>query len=75
MAHAEELINFIYAKGLTWSLPSGTLTFWALNRPGQKSTLDLTPTDAPTSLVKCERYKDNFGSDHRAIYSEWDMRV
>jgi ribonuclease HI len=75
MAHAEELINFIHLWGLSWSLPSGTPTFWSLSRPGQKSTIDLTLTDTPMSLVKCELYKDNFGSDHRATYSEWDMRV
>lgn len=75
MAHAEELINFIYARSLTWSLPSGTPTYWALNRPGQKSTLDLTLTNTPTSLIRCELYKDNFGSDHRGTYSEWNIQV
>jgi endonuclease/exonuclease/phosphatase (EEP) superfamily protein YafD len=68
--HADELVNFIHARGLTWTLPSGTPTFWALNKPGQKSTLDLTLTDAPLCLIKSELYKDNFRSDHRATYSE-----
>jgi endonuclease/exonuclease/phosphatase (EEP) superfamily protein YafD len=75
MAHAEELINFIHARGLSSSVPSGTPTYWSLNRPGQRSTIDLTLTDTPGSMVKCELYRDNFGSDHCATYSEWDIRV
>ena len=31
--------------------------------------------DSPTLLVKCGLSKDNYGSDHRATYSEWHMRV
>ena len=75
MVHAEELINFVHAKGLSSSLPSGTPTYWAFNRPGQKSTIDLTLTDTPGSMVRCELYRDNFGSDHSASYSEWKMGV
>jgi hypothetical protein len=75
MAHADKLINLIYGRSLSWCFSCGTPTFWAFNRPGQKSTLDLTLIDASTLLVKCELYKDSLKSDHRATYSEWDMRV
>ena len=75
MIHADELINYIHAKGLSCTLPRGIPTFWAFNRAGQRSTLDLTLTDSPTLLTKCGLYKDNFGSDHRATYSEWQMGV
>ena len=75
MAHAEELVNFIHAQGLFSCLPSGTPTYWSLSRPGQRSTIDLTLTNTPDSMVKCELYKDNFASDHCATYSEWDIQV
>lgn len=75
MAQAEELINFIHARGLSSSLPSGTPTYWSLSRPGQRSTVDLTLTDTPDSMVECDLYRDNFGSDHCATLSGWDIRV
>lgn len=75
MAHAEELINFIHAQGLSSCLPSGIPTYWSLSRPGQRSTIDLTLTNTPDSIVKCDLYRDNFASDHCATYSEWDIRV
>lgn len=34
MVHADELINFIHARGLSWTLPSSTPTFWAFNKLG-----------------------------------------
>ena len=75
MTHAEELINFIHTHDLQWCLPSGTPTYWSLSRPGQRSTIDLTLTNARENLVKCELYEDNFGSDHRATCSEWKMTL
>jgi hypothetical protein len=45
MVHAEELINFIHAYALQWCLPRGIATYWSHNRPGQRSTIDLTLTN------------------------------
>ncbi|OQD68798.1 hypothetical protein PENANT_c289G03721 [Penicillium antarcticum] len=55
-------------------LPRGTATFWALNNPGQNSTIDQTVTDRPDLLIKCHLYHENYGSDHRATYSEWNLQ-
>jgi Endonuclease-reverse transcriptase len=75
MTHAEELINFIHAHDLQWCLPGGTPTYWSFSRPGQRSTIDLILSNTIQNLVKYELYDDNFESDHRAIYSEWDTVV
>jgi hypothetical protein len=53
----------------------GIPTFWSLSRPVRISTIDLTLTNPPTRLIKCHLYEDDFGSDHRATYSEWNLRV
>ncbi|KAJ5135375.1 uncharacterized protein N7515_004653 [Penicillium bovifimosum] len=55
-------------------LPRGTATYWALNNPGQNSTIDQTVTNSPSLLVKCHLYHENYGSDHRATYSEWNLQ-
>lgn len=75
MVHAAELINFIHAHALQWCLGKGNPTYWAYNRPGQNSTIDLTLTNEQWRLVKCGLYHDNYGSDHRAILSEWCMHL
>jgi Endonuclease-reverse transcriptase len=59
---------------MQWCLPSGTPTYWSLSRTGTSSTLDLTLTDAPERIIKCHLYHDNYGSDHRGTYSEWNLQ-
>ncbi|MDN6151981.1 MAG: hypothetical protein L0I91_11275, partial [Yaniella sp.] len=71
---AGDLIEFLQSHNLHSCLPRGTATYWALNNPGQNSTIDLTVTDKPERLVKCHLYHENYGSDHRATYSEWDLQ-
>lgn len=71
---ASELINFFQAHGLYSCLPRGTATFWPFNDPGKSTTIDQTVTNRPDLLVKCHLYHENYGSDHRATYSEWDLR-
>ncbi len=71
---AEELINFFQTYHLQWCLPRGIPTFWSLSHPGKASVLDLTLTDNPNKLIKCQLYHDNYGSDHRGTYSEWDLQ-
>jgi hypothetical protein len=71
--HAEELVSFFYKHGLQLCLPRGTPTYWSMSYPGSNSTIDLTVTDAPESLIKCHLYHDHYGSDHRAVYSEWSL--
>ncbi|OQE00248.1 hypothetical protein PENVUL_c055G06446 [Penicillium vulpinum] len=71
---ASELINFFQAHGLHSCLPRGTATFWPFNDPGKSTTIDQTVTNRPDLLVKCHLYHENYGSDHRATYSEWDLR-
>lgn len=73
-AQAEELINFFQAYQLQWCLPKDTPTYWSASFPGKASVLDLTLTDDPAKLIKCQLYLDNYGSDHRGTYSEWDLR-
>ncbi|EED11753.1 conserved hypothetical protein [Talaromyces stipitatus ATCC 10500] len=73
-AQAEELINFFQEYQLQWCLPPGTLTYWSPSHLGKTSVLDLTLTNDPTTLIKCQLYHDNYGSDHRGTYSEWDLR-
>ncbi|KAJ5642550.1 reverse transcriptase [Penicillium lividum] len=72
--HAGDLIEFLQSHNLHSCLPRGTATYWALNNPGQHSTIDLTVTDQPERLVKCHLYHENYGSDHRATYSEWNIQ-
>ena len=71
---ASELINFFQAHGLHSCLPRGTATFWPFNDPGKSTIIDQTVTNRPDLLVKCHLYHENYGSDHRATYSEWDLR-
>ncbi|KAI3094034.1 hypothetical protein CBS147333_10045 [Penicillium roqueforti] len=72
---ASDLIAFFQTNRLHGCLPRGTATFWALNDPGQNSTIDQTVTDNPDLLVKCHLYHENYGSDHRATYSEWNLQA
>lgn len=46
-----------------------------MNNPGQNSTIDQTVTDRPDLLNKCQLYHENYGSDHRATYSEWNLQA
>jgi hypothetical protein len=71
---ASDLIDFFQTHNLRSCLPRGTTTYWALNNPGQNSTIDQTVTDSPERLMKCHLYHDNYGSDHRATYSEWNLQ-
>ncbi|GMG17056.1 unnamed protein product [Aspergillus oryzae] len=71
--HAEELVTFFHKHGLQPCLPRGTPTYWSMSYPGSNSTIDLTVTDTPESLIKCHLYHDHYGSDHRAVYSEWSL--
>ena len=71
---ASDLIDFFQTHNLQGCLPRGTATYWALNNPGQNSTIDQTVTDSPGLLVKCHLYHENYGSDHRATYSEWNLQ-
>lgn len=32
-------------------------------------------TDRPDLLIKCHLYHENYGSDHRATYSEWSLQA
>lgn len=70
---ASELIDFFQSHGLRGCLPRGTATFWSLSHPGRNSIIDQTVTDRPDLLVKCHLYHENYGSDHRATYSEWNL--
>lgn len=73
LEHAEELVTFIHAHGLHHGLPHGTPTYWSLSRPGTSSSIDLMLTDAPERIIRCRIYNDNYGSDHRGTYCEWDL--
>ena len=68
--HASDLITFFQTHNLSSCLPRGTATYWALNNPGQNSTIDQTVTDRLDLLIKCQLYHENYGSDHCATYSE-----
>ena len=72
---ASDLITFFQTYSLSSCLPRGTATYWALNNPGQNSTIDQTVTDRPDLLIKCQLYHENYGSDHRATYSEWNLQA
>ena len=72
---ASDLVTFFQTYNLSSCLPRGTATYWALNNPGQNSTIDQTLTDRPDLLIKCELYHENYGSDHRATYSEWNLQA
>jgi ribonuclease HI len=72
---ASDLITFFQTYNLSSCLPRGTATYWALNNPGQNSTIDQTVTDRPDLLNKCQLYHENYGSDHRATYSEWNLQA
>jgi ribonuclease HI len=72
---ASELIGFFQTHSLRGCLPRGTATFWPLNDPGKSTTIDQTVTNRPDLLVKCHLYHENYGSDHRATFSEWSLRT
>ncbi|EED16651.1 zinc knuckle domain protein [Talaromyces stipitatus ATCC 10500] len=61
-SQAEELINFFQTYKLQYLL-------------GKASVLDLTLTNDPAKLMKCQLYWDNYGSDHCRTYSEWDLQL
>lgn len=61
--------------GLHSYLPRGTATYWSLSDPGRNSTIDQTITNRPDLLIKCHLYHENYGSDHRATYSEWKLQA
>jgi hypothetical protein len=69
---ASELINFFQTHNLHRCLPRGTATFWPLNDPGNSTTIDQMVTNRLDLLVKCHLY--HYESDHRATYSEWNVR-
>lgn len=70
---ASDLITFVQTLNVQSCLP-GTSTYWALNNPGQNSTIDQTVTDRPELLVRCHLYHENYGSEHCATYSEWNLQ-
>jgi ribonuclease HI len=72
---ANDLITFFQEHNLQGCLPRGTATFWPLNDPGKSTTIDQTVTDRPDLLVRCYLYHENYGSDHRATYSEWSLKA
>ncbi|THC88349.1 hypothetical protein EYZ11_012208 [Aspergillus tanneri] len=72
---ASELINFFQANSLHGCLPRGTATLWSLSDTERNSTIDQTVTNRPDLLIKCHLYHYNYGSDHRATYSEWNLRA
>jgi hypothetical protein len=72
---ATELIDFFQTHNLQGCLPRGTPTFWSLNKLGRTSTIDQTVTDNPYRLIKCHLYHENYGSDHCATWSEWDLQA
>ncbi|KAF7118717.1 hypothetical protein CNMCM5793_008337 [Aspergillus hiratsukae] len=72
---ASELIAFFQDHNLHSCLPRGTATFWPLNSPGKSTTIDQTVSDRPDLLIRCHLYHDNYGSDHRATYSEWSLKA
>lgn len=51
------------------------LTCYASNKADSRTTLDLTLSSIPNQLVKYELLDQNYGSDHRAIYSKWNIEV
>ena len=73
-AQAGELVNFFQTYRLQWCLPRGEPTYWSPSRPGKTSVLDLTLTNDTAKLIKCQLYHNNYGSDHRGTYSEWDLQ-
>lgn len=75
MLHAKGLVNFTQTHGLQSCLPRAISAYWSTCRLGQRSTLDLTLSNFPGSLIKCGLYDDNFGSDPRATASEWQIHV
>ena len=74
LRYSEELLQFIHEGQLQAGLPRGTPTYWSLSKPGMTSTIDLTLTDSPQKILKCQLYHENYGSDHRGTYLEWDLQ-
>lgn len=72
---ANDLITFFQEHNLQGCLPRGTATFWPLNDPGKSTSIDQTVTDRLDLLIKCHLYHENYGSDHRATYSEWNLQA
>ena len=70
---ASDLITFFQEHNLHVCLPRGTATFWPLNDPGKSTSIDQTVTDRPDLLIECHLHHENYGSDHRATYSEWSL--
>jgi hypothetical protein len=71
--HAKDLVSFFHKHRLQSCLSQGTPTYWSISHPGSNSTINLTVMDAPGSLIKYQLYHNHYGSDHRAVYSEWSL--
>lgn len=72
IAEATGLLTVIRENDLHSHLPKGTPTHWPLNYPGTRSTLDLTLSNIPTQLLKCQIYPVRIRSPS-FTYSEWDL--
>jgi ribonuclease HI len=72
---AASLIAFMQEHRLQSHLRRGTPTYWSVNKPGSRTTLDLTLSNIVNQFTKCELYPQSYGSDHRALYSEWNLEV
>ncbi|EAL88790.1 uncharacterized protein AFUA_6G09380 [Aspergillus fumigatus Af293] len=58
----------------TFSKSSKSQELQAMHRLPSTSTIDLAVTNCATKLIKCHLYHENYGSDHRAAYSEWSLQ-
>ena len=69
---AEPIITFIDQAGLQSMLLPGEITF---ERSGLKSTIDLSlaSTRLAESLLQCTIWPNEYGSDHRAVVTEFDV--
>ena len=75
VGEATGLVGFMEEHGLYHQLQRGQATCWTLTRPGSKTSIDLILSNISARLTKCHIYHENYGSDHRAILSEWDFPV
>lgn len=69
---AEHIITFMDRVGLQSLLLPGEATF---ERAGLESTIDLSlaSTRLADSLVRCTLWPTEYGSDHRAVFTEFDV--
>ncbi|KAK9847032.1 Endonuclease/exonuclease/phosphatase [Penicillium brevicompactum] len=54
---------------------SDLITFFQANATQGGITIDQTVKDRPELLIKCHLYHENYGSDHRATYSKWNLQT